>query len=177
VARASTLLTASPSRIAAPAWSKLRRESCPRGFSPDFVATVMGYLLSSRLTIRCAAKTKDAQHAFPRAEAIAVKRSIISAVRSVSDAMAHKGPQTWIIHLQGRALLPGFINPHMHSALVVMNTETSRAGKSQVRCQAKNTSGSPGLSLVLCRSHHTAEAQVIRSGIGFAFTSRANDVP
>lgn len=49
-----------------------------------------------------------------RAEAVAEKDGKILAVGSVERVMAHKGPETEIIDLAGRTLLPGFVDAHGH---------------------------------------------------------------
>jgi predicted amidohydrolase YtcJ len=52
----------------------------------------------------------------PRAEAIAIAGGCIVAVGSTAEVMAHAGPQTRHVDLQGRTLLPGFIDAHGHFA-------------------------------------------------------------
>jgi predicted amidohydrolase YtcJ len=49
-----------------------------------------------------------------RAEAVAESGGRIVAVGSSADVMKLKGPRTEVIDLQGRTLLPGFIDPHGH---------------------------------------------------------------
>ncbi|MEY8099771.1 amidohydrolase [Falsihalocynthiibacter sp. S25ZX9] len=53
----------------------------------------------------------DAQ---PSAEAIAVKDGVIIAVGSLADVALHKGEGTEIFELDGRAMLPGFVDSHGH---------------------------------------------------------------
>jgi len=56
----------------------------------------------------------DAQ---PSAEAVGVAGGRIVAVGKRADVLAaHRGPGTEIVDLDGRALLPGFIDPHSHYA-------------------------------------------------------------
>lgn len=50
----------------------------------------------------------------PKAEAVAVKDGRIIAVGSMGDVNAHKGDQTQIFDLGGRAMLPGFVDSHGH---------------------------------------------------------------
>jgi len=52
-----------------------------------------------------------------RAEAIAVKDGRIIAVGSTTDVMKTRGPKTEMIDLQGRTLVPGFIDGHGHVML------------------------------------------------------------
>lgn len=62
--------------------------------------------------------------ALPVAEALAVKDGLILAVGARSEIeAAHGGPQTEIVDLAGKALLPGFIDPHSHyiNSLLVAN--------------------------------------------------------
>ena len=49
-----------------------------------------------------------------KAEAVAEKGGRIIAVGAAADVMRHKGPQTRIIDLAGRAMLPGFVDAHGH---------------------------------------------------------------
>jgi len=49
-----------------------------------------------------------------KAEAVAEKGGRIIAVGSAADVMRHRGPQTKVIDLAGRAMLPGFVDAHGH---------------------------------------------------------------
>lgn len=53
----------------------------------------------------------------PRAEALAIRGGAIQAVGGSPEVMAHAGSATRLIDLQGRALLPGLIDPHNHTVL------------------------------------------------------------
>jgi predicted amidohydrolase YtcJ len=57
----------------------------------------------------------------PAAEAIAVADDMILAVGSSKDILALKGPNTQAIDLQGRTLMPGFVDTHTH----ILNQATS----------------------------------------------------
>ncbi|MCG6926623.1 MAG: amidohydrolase family protein [Acidobacteria bacterium] len=50
----------------------------------------------------------------PRVEAVAVKDGRILAVGTLSDVMPHQGEKTELFELEGRALLPGFVDSHGH---------------------------------------------------------------
>ena len=50
----------------------------------------------------------------PEVEALAVKEGKILALGKVSQLEKFKGPKTQIVDLKGKALLPGFIEPHGH---------------------------------------------------------------
>ena len=52
-----------------------------------------------------------------RATALAVKADRIIAIGSDSDVLKHKGPDTATLDLQGRFVMPGFKDAHMHSGL------------------------------------------------------------
>lgn len=54
----------------------------------------------------------------PRAAAVAVTEGRIVAVGSTKQVAAWTGPGTEVVDLDGRALLSGFVDPHMHSAMV-----------------------------------------------------------
>lgn len=51
---------------------------------------------------------------YPLAEAIAVKDGLISAVGMRNEVLLNKGPDTCMIDLAGKALMPGFVEPHSH---------------------------------------------------------------
>lgn len=57
----------------------------------------------------------------PRVEAVAIRGGRILAVGAAADVENSRGPQTRIVDLAGRAVLPGLIDPHMHSAFVVVD--------------------------------------------------------
>ena len=53
----------------------------------------------------------------PRAEAVAVADGVILAVGGRDSVMAYKGEDTEIFDLQGRAMLPGFVDSHGHAVM------------------------------------------------------------
>ena len=55
-----------------------------------------------------------------KAEAVAVRGGRIVAVGNKAAVHQYQGVNTQVIDLAGRALLPGFIDPHMHSAMAVL---------------------------------------------------------
>ncbi len=57
----------------------------------------------------------------PRPEAVGVRDGRIVAVGSVDELASLVAPVTEVVDLAGRALLPGLIDPHMHSAMVVLD--------------------------------------------------------
>ncbi|MGN6448735.1 MAG: amidohydrolase [Brucella intermedia] len=58
---------------------------------------------------------------YPRAEAIAVKGNRILAVGTAEHVDRYRDPATRTVDLDGRTLMPGLIDPHMHSVFVVMD--------------------------------------------------------
>ncbi len=56
--------------------------------------------------------------AMPTAEAVAVRNGVIVAVGSLDAARAAAGRGARTVNLDGRALLPGFFDPHGHVAMV-----------------------------------------------------------
>ncbi|WP_353099313.1 amidohydrolase [Stenotrophomonas lactitubi] len=60
-------------------------------------------------------------HPHPQAEAVAVRDGRILAVGAKEQVWQHHGPNTELVDLKGRALLPGFIDPHMHSAMAILS--------------------------------------------------------
>jgi predicted amidohydrolase YtcJ len=53
----------------------------------------------------------------PRAEAVAVSDGVILAVGGLDSVMAYKGEDTEIFDLQGKAMLPGFVDSHGHAVM------------------------------------------------------------
>ncbi|MEO6122923.1 MAG: amidohydrolase, partial [Ilumatobacteraceae bacterium] len=56
----------------------------------------------------------------PRAESIAVRDGRILAIGSMEELAGTVGPDTELLDLDGRTLLPGLIDPHMHFVMVQM---------------------------------------------------------
>jgi predicted amidohydrolase YtcJ len=52
-----------------------------------------------------------------RAEAIAVEQGRIAAIGATAEIAQRVGPETTVVQLAGRTLLPGFIDPHNHFSL------------------------------------------------------------
>lgn len=57
----------------------------------------------------------DAQ---PNAEAVAVRAGRITAVGSRAELLKMQGANTRVVDLQGKTLLPGFVDPHSHISVV-----------------------------------------------------------
>lgn len=53
-------------------------------------------------------------HTAPRAEALAITGGLISAVGSAQDVDNLRGPETRCLNAQGKTVLPGFIESHLH---------------------------------------------------------------
>ncbi len=53
----------------------------------------------------------------PRAEAVAVADGRILAVGGLDSVMAYKGEDTEMVDLQGKAMLPGFVDSHGHAVM------------------------------------------------------------
>jgi predicted amidohydrolase YtcJ len=60
--------------------------------------------------------------AFPVAEALAIRGSRILAVGSATDVKRHFTADTEIVDLQGRTVLPGFVEPHLHVLMSALAT-------------------------------------------------------
>jgi len=50
----------------------------------------------------------------PKAQAVLIKKGIISAVGSTEEIMKLKGSDTVLVDLSGKTMMPGFIDPHTH---------------------------------------------------------------
>ena len=90
--------------------------------------------------------TMDA--ALPRAQAVAVRRGLISLVGSNEEVKALKGPSTQCLDLKSNTLLPGFIEAHSHLLFLGRSLHELRLEKASnwaevvemVAKTAKNTS-------------------------------------
>jgi len=72
-----------------------------------------------------------------QAEAVAVKDGKILAVGTSKDILRYKGDSTKVIDLEGKTMLPGFVDPHSHFAaavLSVISTNISSPPIDSVRC-------------------------------------------
>lgn len=58
----------------------------------------------------------------PTAKALAVRDGRILAVGSQEMVEKFRGPETQTMDLDGRALLPGFVDPHMHATMAVLDS-------------------------------------------------------
>ncbi len=87
--------------------------------------------------------TLDAQK--PWAQAVAVAGDRIVAVGADADALAHAGPETKVIDLAGRMLMPGFVEAHIHPLLgafmttgVDLQVATAKDALSAIAAYAKS---------------------------------------
>jgi hypothetical protein len=55
------------------------------------------------------------EESLPLAEAIALRNGLIQAVGTSEAILALQGPETKMIDLQGRTIMPGFVDPHTHT--------------------------------------------------------------
>jgi predicted amidohydrolase YtcJ len=71
---------------------------------------------------------------FSTREAIAIRDGKIMAVGSTSDIRKQAGPQTRVIDLQGRTVIPGFIDSHIHAirAGQTFTTEVNWVGANSI---------------------------------------------
>lgn len=92
--------------------------------------------------------TMDA--AQPRAEAVAVRGGKVLAVGTHDEIETHRGRGTEVLDLAGRSLVPGFVDPHMHTNMVQfadwvdvspMTTPTADAVYEALRHAAPATTG------------------------------------
>src|SRR5580692_6137257 len=71
---------------------------------------------------------------FSTREAIAIRDGKITAVGSSADIRKQAGPKTRLIDLQGRTVIPGFIDSHIHAirAGETFTTEVNWAGAAPI---------------------------------------------
>ncbi|MDE2861612.1 MAG: amidohydrolase family protein [Chloroflexota bacterium] len=106
----------------------------------------------------------------PRAEAIAVRDDEIVAVGSSEQILALAGPSTRVVDLQGRALLPGFIDAHTHLFSEAIRTGSPSLHEVQdyalrlgITAMADMSVEPPVLAII--RDFHDAGEMRIRTGV------------
>ena len=118
---------------------KSRASVCKQSFrNAALNARVLGVLLGLALSVSCVATNDHARvgdtadaiffggtiltmdEALPAAEAVAILDGRIVSVGRRAEVMKTRGPETELIDLNGRALLPGFHNAHLHPALAAV---------------------------------------------------------
>ena len=72
------------------------------------------------------------------AEAVAIKDGKILAVGSEKEIMRHKGDSTVLTDLEGKTMVPGFVDPHSHfiaAVISMLSTNISSPPIDSVRCK------------------------------------------
>src|SRR5579863_1346177 len=106
--------------------------------------------------------TVDAQ--FSTRQALAVRDGKITAVGSNADARKQAGPRTRVIDLQGRTVIPGFIDSHMHAirAGQTFTTEVNWVGATSLaealnRIHEASLAKKPGSWLIVAGGWHAEQ--------------------
>ena len=106
--------------------------------------------------------TVDSQ--FSTREAIAIRDGKITAVGSNSDVRKQAGPQTRVIDLQGRTVIPGFIDSHIHAirAGQTFTTEVNWVGATSIteamnRIHEASLAKKPGSWLIVAGGWNVAQ--------------------
>jgi predicted amidohydrolase YtcJ len=106
--------------------------------------------------------TVDSQ--FSTREAVAIREGKISAVGSNSDVRKQAGPRTRVIDLQGRTVIPGFIDSHIHAirAGQTFTTEVNWVGATSIaeamsRIHEASLAKKPGSWLIVAGSWHAEQ--------------------
>jgi len=106
--------------------------------------------------------TVDTQ--FSTREAIAIREGKITAVGSNSDVRKQEGSRTRVIDLQGRTVIPGFIDSHIHAirAGQTFTTEVNWVGATSIaeamsRIHEASLAKKPGSWLIVAGGWHAAQ--------------------
>ena len=106
--------------------------------------------------------TVDSQ--FSTREAIAIRDGKITAVGSNSDVRKQAGPQTRVIDLQGRTVIPGFIDSHIHAirAGQTFTSEVNWVGATSIteamsRIHEASLAKKPGSWLIVAGGWHAEQ--------------------
>ncbi len=104
----------------------------------------------------------DAQ---PSAEAVAVRGGRILAVGSRQQVEATRGPATRMMNLEGRAMLPGFVDPHGHVVMVGLQA----VGANMLAAPDGEANDIPSVIRILREWMQRNEAAVRRYNLVFGF--------
>ncbi len=103
---------------------------------------------------------------FSTREAMAVRDGKISAVGSNAEVRKQAGPRTRVIDLQGRTVIPGFIDSHIHAirAGQTFTTEVNWVGATSIaeamrRLHAASLEKKPGSWLIVAGGWHAEQFQ------------------
>jgi predicted amidohydrolase YtcJ len=103
--------------------------------------------------------------AAPRAQSLAVRGGKILAIGEEGHVLGHQGPETILVDLDGRTLMPGFVDPHSHilSSAGVYDTDVEGAQSlilsNGITTMAEMT-GSPDLIQQLQMLHRNGRLRV-----------------
>ncbi|MCA3312847.1 MAG: amidohydrolase [Roseomonas sp.] len=103
--------------------------------------------------------------AAPSAEAVAVRGGRILALGTRAQMEATRGPGTRMINLEGRTMLPGFVDPHGHVAMVGLQA----VGANLLAAPDGEANDIPALIRILRDWAARNEAAVRRYGLIFGF--------
>ena len=117
----------------------------------------------------------------PRAEAIAVRGEEIVAVGSSEQMLALAGPSTQLVDLQGRALLPGFIDAHTHLFSEAIRTGVPSLREVQTYALGLGITSMADMSvepdvLAEIREFHDAGKMRIRTGVYPSYNLHCGEV-
>jgi predicted amidohydrolase YtcJ len=103
--------------------------------------------------------------AAPMAEAVAVRGGRILALSTRAQMEATRGPGTRMVNLEGRTMLPGFVDPHGHVAMVGLQA----VGANLLAAPDGEANDIPALIRILRDWAARNEAAVRRYGLIFGF--------
>ena len=103
--------------------------------------------------------------AAPSAEAVAVRAGRILALGTRAQMEATRGPGTRMVNLEGRTMLPGFVDPHGHVAMVGLQA----VGANLLAAPDGEANDIPALIRILRDWAARNEAAVRRYGLIFGF--------
>lgn len=121
---------------------------------------------------------------FSKREAIAIRDGKIAAVGSNSEVRKQAGPQTAVIDLQGRTVIPGLIDSHIHAirAGLTFGTEVNWVGATSlaealVRIHEASLTRKPGSWLIVAGGWHPEQFKEKRRPTQADLVAAAPDNP
>ena len=137
-----------------------------RAALPAFVAiaAAMPVQAQNADTILVNGKILTVDRQFSTREAVAIRDRKITAVGSSADVRKQAGPKTRVIDLQGRTVIPGFIDSHIHAirAGQTFTTEVNWVGAASIaeamsRIHEASLAKKPGSWLIVAGGWHAEQ--------------------
>ncbi|GBD83975.1 N-substituted formamide deformylase precursor [bacterium BMS3Abin02] len=180
---AATLLTATPPSLSTstPATTATSASVTTTTSMPATTTTTVPPLPADLVLTNGRVITADV--GFTIADAVAITGGDIVAVGTSEDLAVRVGPETVVVELDGRALLPGFVDPHTHALqryTYLPDFDAMRAGQGDLLAGGVTTIGSPNVKpddLVGFEAFEAAGDVIVRDHLYVTYDDECGDRP